>query len=146
MKHKTITTHYGIDYGKPFKSSPKAGWYVYAESDGKPIRLHHVHDTEEAAIEEAHQEQAARDRRAASKAETAPAKAQPATTPAAPAVRETSSEQLATPRQVDYIMSLIAQGRHEEGGFHNGPTTREGVEQMTKQAASVYITSLKSDY
>ncbi|WP_026923297.1 hypothetical protein [Glycomyces arizonensis] len=55
----------------------------------------------------------------------------------------------ATPRQVDYIMSLMRQRRRsgEGGGFIGGmPTTRAGVAKLTKQQASTLITSLKGDY
>ncbi len=55
---------------------------------------------------------------------------------------------LATAKQIDYIMSLLA-GRArtgEEGGFMTGPTTREGVAKMTRTAASNYISSLKGGY
>lgn len=57
-----------------------------------------------------------------------------------------ASETPATARQVAFIMRLIARGAHHEGGFYIGPTTREGVEQMTKGAASAYITSLLGEY
>lgn len=53
---------------------------------------------------------------------------------------------LATPRQIEFIMDLIDQGRREEGGFYYGPTKREDVELMTKADASAYITSLLGDY
>lgn len=52
----------------------------------------------------------------------------------------------ATDRQVDYIMSLLRSGRHQEGGFMTGPTTREGVAAMSKREASAYITSLTGQY
>ncbi|MEU5157270.1 hypothetical protein [Glycomyces sp. NPDC021274] len=56
--------------------------------------------------------------------------------------------ELATPRQIDYIMSLLAQREisGEGGGFYYGPTTRAGVEEMSKAEASVYIRSLTGDY
>lgn len=53
---------------------------------------------------------------------------------------------LATGKQVDFIMSLIAKGRATEGGFFVGPTTRDEVAKMTRTAASRYISSLKGDY
>lgn len=54
----------------------------------------------------------------------------------------------ATPAQVDYIMNLLARRIEtgEAGGFMTGPTTREGVQNMTKADASLYIKSLKGDY
>ena len=53
---------------------------------------------------------------------------------------------LATPRQVEYIMALIDRGAHEEGGFYSGPTTREKVAMMDRKSASLYIDSLKGSY
>ena len=55
-------------------------------------------------------------------------------------------EWLATERQVDYIMSLIASGARDEGGFYYGPTTRAQVAKLTRGQASTYITSLKTEY
>jgi hypothetical protein len=55
---------------------------------------------------------------------------------------------LATPRQVDYILQLLARRERtgEGGGFFYGPTDRAGLEEMSKADASTYITSLKGDY
>ncbi|MEV5451624.1 helix-turn-helix domain-containing protein [Streptomyces sp. NPDC052535] len=55
---------------------------------------------------------------------------------------------LATPRQVDYILSLLLSRREsgEGGGFFTGPTDRAGIETLSKREASSYITSLKGDY
>lgn len=58
----------------------------------------------------------------------------------------TPAGQLATPRQVEFIMDLIHRGAHEEGGFMTGPTTRDEVAKMSRQAASGYITSLQGRY
>ncbi|WP_341741291.1 hypothetical protein [Trueperella pyogenes] len=55
-------------------------------------------------------------------------------------------EDYATPRQVEFILDLIAKGRHEEGGFFIGPTSREEIKKMTRANASLYITSLLGDY
>ncbi|MUN41389.1 helix-turn-helix domain-containing protein [Actinomadura litoris] len=56
--------------------------------------------------------------------------------------------QLATPRQVDYILDLLEQRRisGEGGGFYLGPADRAAIEEMSKNEASVYITSLKGEY
>lgn len=74
------------------------------------------------------------------------------------AVREVREQQLeearrtkgplATPRQVDFILQLLARREHlgEGGGFFYGPTDRAGIEEMSKADASTYITSLKGDY
>ncbi|WP_103512938.1 helix-turn-helix domain-containing protein [Streptomyces sp. SM13] len=75
------------------------------------------------------------------------------------AVREARAEQLATiratkgelatPRQVDFILQLLAERKWsgEGGGFVvGGPTTAAGIEELTKAEASRYITSLKGDY
>ncbi|MDO5067471.1 MAG: hypothetical protein Q4D96_09355 [Propionibacteriaceae bacterium] len=51
-----------------------------------------------------------------------------------------------TDSQVDQIMALIWEGRHEEGGFYVGPTTREGVEAMSREDADLYLTSLQGEY
>ena len=80
--------------------------------------------------------------RKAAKVEKAAATAKaPAQTDAAP-----TAANLATPRQVEYIMALIARGAHEEGGFYSGPTTREKVAMMDRKSASLYIDSLKGNY
>lgn len=56
--------------------------------------------------------------------------------------------ELATPRQVDYILQLLAHRERtgEGGGFFYGPRDRAGIEEMSKADASLYITSLKGDY
>jgi len=56
--------------------------------------------------------------------------------------------ELATPRQVDYILRLLAARERsgEGGGFFTGPTDRAGIELLSKSEASTYITSLKGDY
>lgn len=73
-------------------------------------------------------------------------------------VREAREEQLAearrtkgplaTPRQVEFILQLLARRERtgEGGGFFYGPTDRAGIEEMSKADASTYITSLKGDY
>lgn len=71
--------------------------------------------------------------------------AQRIATPAAPA-KTAARPDRATERQVSYIMSLISQGAHEEGGFIAGPTTRAEIAKLTKAEASAYITSLKGNY
>lgn len=54
----------------------------------------------------------------------------------------------ATPKQVDYIMTLLAARARlgEGGGFMTGPTDRAGVERMAREDASAYINSLKGEY
>lgn len=56
---------------------------------------------------------------------------------------------LATHKQVDYILNLLA-GRGgqpmAEGGFVRGPTTRGEIEEMPRAAASAYIDSLNGNY
>ena len=57
-------------------------------------------------------------------------------------------ENLATPRQVNYILDLLAQ-RDRDGDASrvlHGPTDEAGVEQLTRSEASTYIDSLKGDY
>lgn len=54
---------------------------------------------------------------------------------------------LATDRQVDYIMALLAQhGGQNTTWFSAGPTTLEEVANMTRRDASTYISALKGDY
>lgn len=54
---------------------------------------------------------------------------------------------LATERQVDYIMALLAQhGGQNATWFSAGPTTLEEVANMTRRDASTYISALKGDY
>lgn len=52
----------------------------------------------------------------------------------------------ATYKQVQLIMKLISQGRHREGGYFIGPTTREDVAKMDRRSASQYIDSLLGQY
>lgn len=53
---------------------------------------------------------------------------------------------LATERQVDYIMALLAQhGGQNTTWFSAGPTTLEEVANMTRRDASTYISALKGD-
>ena len=56
--------------------------------------------------------------------------------------------ELATERQVDFIMSLVARraAYGEADGFMSGPTTREAVAKLSKAQASAYITSMKGGY
>ncbi|MER5882731.1 hypothetical protein ABT160_02765 [Streptomyces sp. NPDC001941] len=55
---------------------------------------------------------------------------------------------MVTPKQVDFILSLLDQRRRsgDGGGFMSGPTDRAGIEGLTRREASTYITSLKEDY
>lgn len=53
---------------------------------------------------------------------------------------------LATPRQINFIMQLIHEGKHREGGIFSGPLERDGVAGLSKKEASLYITSLLGDY
>ena len=102
------------------------------------------HGEDQAAAEEsARKLQVARDERAAAK------KAEQAKADAAAAEREqltATKGPLSTPRQIDYIMTLLAQGRHHEGGFYSGPTTHTEIAKLSKAEASAYITSLKGTY
>lgn len=63
------------------------------------------------------------------------------------AIRRQKGE-LATPRQVEFILQLLAARERsgEGGGFFNGPTDRVGIEELSKGEASLYIDSLKGDY
>lgn len=60
--------------------------------------------------------------------------------------RTTDGEPLATPKQVEFIMTLIHRGAHEEGGYMTGPTIRDGVAAMGRREASAYIDSLTGRY
>jgi len=55
---------------------------------------------------------------------------------------------LATPRQVDYILTLLDRRARsgDGGGFFSGPTDRAGIEKLSRSEASSYIDSLKGDY
>lgn len=143
---RTITTGYGIDYGKALKKDRTRGWFVYSEADGRPAEVGmsgtRYHETEADAEAAAHALQARDDAHAARKTAEAPTKVVEV---AEEIIRDAAAD-LATPRQVDYIMSLIARGAHLEGGYYQGPTTREGVAAMTKASASAYINSLTNRY
>ena len=55
--------------------------------------------------------------------------------------------ELATERQVDFIMTLLGWlGLGEADGFVSGATTREEVAKISKSLASAYITSMKGQY
>lgn len=60
----------------------------------------------------------------------------------------TPAVETATPKQVDYIMTLLARRARDGqgGGYFTGPTTREGVAGMTRRDASTYIDSLTDRY
>ncbi|WP_030888201.1 hypothetical protein [Streptomyces sp. NRRL S-1868] len=62
--------------------------------------------------------------------------------------RARATQDLATERQVSYILDLLAKRRRsgEGGGFLTGPTTRAGIAKMSRSEASAYIDSLKGDY
>lgn len=55
---------------------------------------------------------------------------------------------LATERQVEYIVTLLARRARngDGGGFFSGPTTIEGIRRLTKDEASTYIDSLTENY
>ena len=61
------------------------------------------------------------------------------------APRAAAEEELATPAQVEFIMSLLSKGAHEEGGYIDGPVTHAGVAAMGRRAASAYIDSLRGE-
>ena len=59
-----------------------------------------------------------------------------------------SGQRLATTRQIDYIMDLLAKRRRdgEGGGFFAGPRSRAEIAKMTAEDASAYIRSLTGTY
>ena len=140
-----ITTDHYITYETAARKTRgvqiEKGWAVYHDNGSTP-KSQHGEDIE-AAEQAAIAAQAATDERTtARKAEQA--KKDSADAEHAALIAEKGP--LATPRQVDFIMSLISQGRHHEGGFYNGPTTIEGIRKMSKSSASAYITSLTGNY
>ncbi|MFD9004444.1 hypothetical protein ACFV0T_26385 [Streptomyces sp. NPDC059582] len=56
--------------------------------------------------------------------------------------------ELATPRQVAYILTLLERRQHsgDGGGFFYGPTSQAGIEELSKREASTYIDSLTGNY
>ncbi|MEV7122157.1 hypothetical protein [Kitasatospora griseola] len=56
-----------------------------------------------------------------------------------------ASHEFATATQVDEIERLLGR-RDEGGGFFLGPTDRAGIENLSKEAAGRYITSLRGNY
>ena len=66
----------------------------------------------------------------------------------AAARRIAAGQPVATERQVDFIMKLLAwRGiSGEADGFMSGPTTREEISKLSKAQASAYITSMKGGY
>lgn len=119
----------------------EAGFYVYHNDSDIPANEVPLADLETAQARARQEQEKYEARVAARKARQAEEAARKAKLAAA-----RKKGPLATARQIDFIMDLISQGRREEGGFYNGPTTREDVELMTKKDASVYITSLLGDY
>lgn len=76
----------------------------------------------------------------------AEAQAEVKTTNEEVAEKEEARGPLATDRQVDYIMSLLAQhGGQNTTWFSAGPTTLKEVANMTRRDASTYISALKGD-
>ena len=59
---------------------------------------------------------------------------------------QTATRGTITAAQVERIMDLIDTGAHEEGGHYSGPTTRAGVEAMSREDAATYIDSLTDQY
>lgn len=52
-----------------------------------------------------------------------------------------------TERQINYIMTLIGRGAHEEGGFISGPApTYQELQAWDRRTASAYIDSLTGNY
>lgn len=141
-----ITADYYIKYAEEVRTrrgilKQRAGWNVYHNEGSSPMSEHG--EDQAAAEESARKLQVARDERAAAK------KAEQVKADAAAAEREqltATKGPLATPRQIDYIMTLLAQGRHHEGGFYVGPTTHTEIAKLSKAEASAYITSLKGTY
>ena len=63
------------------------------------------------------------------------------------APRPAATGPLATERQVSYILTLLARGAGDEGGYiSGGPTTRDQIARMTRRQASDYIDSLTGRY
>lgn len=66
-------------------------------------------------------------------------------TPARPAA--SAGAPLATERQVSYILTILARGAGDEGGYiSGGPTTRDQIARLTRRQASDYIDSLTGRY
>ncbi|MFJ6667399.1 hypothetical protein [Streptomyces sp. NPDC091383] len=146
------------------KSIPRAGrmdnttyWVVTGSTDGDPYELKQRIPVDSATAVDtlimwANQHAAGAPERIAKKAEAdAIAAAEAAVREAREAQLEEARRQkgaLATPRQIDYIIQLLARRERtgEGGGFFYGPTDRAGIEEMSKADASTYITSLKGDY
>lgn len=119
----------------------KAGWNVYHNNGDTPTSQHGDDQATAAAAAQDAQIKAAE-----RKSARAVAKAKEEAAAAERAALISEKGPLATPRQVDYIMALISQGRHHEGGFYDGPTTIEDIRTMSKASASAYITSLAGNY
>lgn len=128
------TFHAKWDEGKPLPEGnpmPSVEAHLIRQAeihvDGSAKRIQEAAEAEAIAAAE----QAVRDARAAHLAEIARQKGP-----------------LATPRQVEFIMQLLdyRQRTGEGGGFFDGPTTRAGVEELSKAEASLYIDSLKGNY
>jgi excisionase family DNA binding protein len=122
-------------------------WRIVSTIAGDPARLDISID--EATSEriatvgrQARQHAAGADARIAAHAEAEPARQEQLAQIAA------DRGPLATPRQVDYIMQLLhARTRSgDAGGFFSGPTTRDGVQELTRTQASTYIDSLTNNY
>jgi len=64
------------------------------------------------------------------------------------AAARTQKGELATPKQVAYILRLLERRIYsgEGGGFFAGPTDQAGIEELSKREASLYIDSLTNSY
>lgn len=109
---------------------------VYSEATGKRVNFDPFETAEKAVAYVERKEKADAERKA--KAEAAKVEEKEA--------EQEAAEELATPRQVNYILALLAQHDFQNTTWYSaGPTTIEGVQAMTKSAASTYISALQGN-
>jgi len=135
------------DYSLTYEQIGRLGWRYLVRRNGRRI-------TDSADIQRVItlvlEDVADRPRRAALAAERkAEAEAQAAAEKQA-AAEAAERAKYATPRQVDFILTLLAEREFrafpDPGFIIDGPTERAAIEKLTKEQASAYISSLKGDY
>ena len=153
-KVQEATTHFTIFHttetskaNDGMRGQREPGYYIInGNIESAPESCPKRFETVEDAIARAEFEEERIAKRAAARKAAKVEKAAATTKAPAETVTAPTAVDLATPRQVEYIMALIARGAREEGGFYNGPTTREKVAMMDRKSASLYIDSLKGNY
>ena len=137
-KVQEATTHFTVYHttetskaNDGMRGTREPGYYIVnGNTESAPESCPKRFETVEDAIARAELEEERIAKRAAARKAAKAEKAAATTKAPAETTTTPTAVNLATPRQVEYIMALIDRGAHEEGGFYSGPTTREKVAMM----------------